>query len=543
MNRSVIGNPFDNQLPSVDGTAQVVDTYNRVTADTARWDALNQSLQALTGKAQRALSAEEQRAADQEFRPGQELYNQTRLNMGDAVREGIVPEGASPFIRKGYRASLMGTLATRYANELDNALTSQRLYTSGDPRRIETFIADFQTKFMDDNGLSDFNPSEVAQYFGNDANNANERFRGAWQQRHISWQADQAYRAMESNIASVTAGLFHAGMTEEERAGAMGELKTWLETQAASAATDGMDNRRVTATVLQAVGIAAELTGDPEILDVFIETSFGTAAIASSLDNQAKILAMRSSILSNQAAATRSMEAAHDNAMEDLRGSAGADLFRMTTNPAELNRDDANVILDRLIATGDEKNIDEAIKWRNILDNLETGLEGANKTPASELALDLELSRATTREEARDILSIAAEYGTITSSDISTKLNNWESTYAPETTGLDFFTSSTAEGTFVKNYMDAVGQQDEYDPVTVQNRAIAQRDYIRTFTEQVLLFREQNGREPTAIEKVEIDIKVTAHLNSLYVADPLTDFNINVPSIRSIYDTTSVPEF
>jgi hypothetical protein len=542
MNRSVIGNPFDNQLPSVDGTAQVVDTYNRVTADTARWDALNQSLQALTGKAQRALSAEEQRAADQEFRPGQELYNQTRLNMGDAVREGIVPEGASPFIRKGYRASLMGTLATRYANELDNALTSQRLYTSGDPRRIETFIADFQTKFMDDNGLSDFNPSEVAQYFGNDANNANERFRGAWQQRHISWQADQAYRAMESNIAAVTAGLFHAGMTEEERAGAMGELKTWLETQAGGAATNGMDNRRVTATVLQAVGIAAEMTGDSEILDVFLETSFGTAAVASSLDNQAKILAIRSSILSNQAAATRSMEAAHDNAMEELRGSAGADLFRMTTNPAELDRDAANIILDRLIATGDEKNVDEAIKWRNILDNLETGLEGANKSPETELLIDQQLSTARTREEARDILSVAAENGTITSSDISVKLNNWESTYAPETTGLNFNTSSTPEGTFVNDFINIVAEADDYGPTAANNRRIARYDFTRMFSEEVQVFREKNGREPTELEKLDINEKVVGALSVRYRSNGSTA-PFEAPSIISAYRSTTVPEF
>jgi hypothetical protein len=542
MNRSVIGNPFDNQLPSVDGTAQVVDTYNRVTADTARWDALNQSLQALTGKAQRALSAEEQRAADQEFRQGQELYNQTRLNMGDAVREGIVPEGASPFIRKGYRASLMGTLATRYANELDNALTSQRLYTSGDPRRIETFIADFQTKFMDDNGLSDFNPSEVAQYFGNDANNANERFRGAWQQRHISWQADQAYRAMESNIAAVTAGLFHAGMTEEERAGAMGELKTWLETQAGGAATNGMDNRRVTATVLQAVGIAAEMTGDSEILDVFLETSFGTAAVASSLDNQAKILAIRSSILSNQAAATRSMEAAHDNAMEELRGSAGADLFRMTTNPAELDRDAANIILDRLIATGDEKNVDEAIKWRNILDNLETGLEGANKSPETELLIDQQLSTARTREEARDILSVAAENGTITSSDISVKLNNWESTYAPETTGLNFNTSSTPEGTFVNDFINIVAEADDYGPTAANNRRIARYDFTRMFSEEVQVFREKNGREPTELEKLDINEKVVGALSVRYRSNGSTA-PFEAPSIISAYGSTTVPEF
>jgi hypothetical protein len=542
MNRSVIGNPFDNQLPSVDGTAQVVDTYNRVTADTARWDALNQSLQALTGKAQRALSAEEQRAADQEFRQGQELYNQTRLNMGDAVREGIVPEGASPFIRKGYRASLMGTLATRYANELDNALTSQRLYTSGDPRRIETFIADFQTKFMDENGLSDFSPSEVAQYFGNDANNANERFRGAWQQRHISWQADQAYRAMESNIAAVTAGLFHAGMTEEERAGAMGELKTWLETQAGGAATNGMDNRRVTATVLQAVGIAAEMTGDSEILDVFLETSFGTAAVASSLDNQAKILAIRSSILSNQAAATRSMEAAHDNAMEELRGSAGADLFRMTTNPAELDRDAANIILDRLIATGDEKNVDEAIKWRNILDNLETGLEGANKSPETELLIDQQLSTARTREEARDILSVAAENGTITSSDISVKLNNWESTYAPETTGLNFNTSSTPEGTFVNDFINIVAEADDYGPTAANNRRIARYDFTRMFSEEVQVFREKNGREPTELEKLDINEKVVGALSVRYRSNGSTA-PFEAPSIISAYGSTTVPEF
>ena len=541
MARLTVGNPYENQLPSISGTAQAVDTYVRSTANTQQFDQLAQTIQALSGKARQALSAEEDRAAKTEFAEGQELYNRTRLSMGDAVREGAVPEGASPFVRKGYRASLMGTLSSRYANELDNALTSRKLYTSGDPKRIETFIADFQSQYMEKNGLSEFSPSEVAEYFGNDANRANEQFRGAWQKQHIAWQTDQAYLAIEGQVASVTAGLFHQGMTEEEQGAAKVQLTGWLEGQAAGHSANGLDNKRVTDMVIQGVGIASGMTGDPEILDVFLGTKFGTAAVASSLDNQVKLLTIRNNIIAAQAAEARRVNAEYDDSMSNLRGEVSANIFTMTADPANIDVDAINVETARLVATGDEKNVGEATKWRNVVNSLEADLEGINQTPDTMLLLDQQLSKATTREEARDVISGFIEQGSLKTTDISSALSSWETNYNKDVTGLDFNTTRSNEGSALNFFLSIVGDADDYKPITASNRAIARVDYIRTYSAEYEATKTKLGRAPTRLEELDIGEKVRVGLIQQYTAtgkmtfdtglQPVTGERVSVPNL------------
>jgi len=541
MARLVVGNPYENQLPSISGTAQAVDTYVRSTANTQQFDQLAQTIQALSGKARQALSAEEDRAAKAEFAEGQELYNRTRLSMGDAVREGAVPEGASPFVRKGYRASLMGTLSSRYANELDNALTSRKLYTSGDPKRIETFIADFQSQYMEKNGLSEFNPSEVAEYFGNDANRANEQFRGAWQKQHIAWQTEQAYLAIEGQVAAVTAGLFHQGMTEEEQGAAKDKLARWLEGQAAGHSANGLDNKRVTAMVIQGVGIASSMTGDPELLDVFLGTKLGTAAVASSLDNQAKLLTIRNNIIAAQAAEAARINKAHEDSMSALRGEVGAKLVTMTADPANLDIAAINVEIERLRATSDEDNVDELIKWRNLVDSLEAGLEGRNKTPETMLLLDQQLSTATTREEARDILSVFSDLGALTSADISSALSTWEANYNKDVTGLDFNTSSTTEGQAAIAFKNIVVAADDFDLVAGQNREIARVDFIRMYTQEHAVLAEKLGRALTEIEKLNLTEVIRNSLMQKYTALGQMTFESTLQSVTG--ELVVVPTF
>lgn len=541
MARLEVGNPYENQLPSISGTAQAVDTYVRSTANTQQFDQLAQTIQALSGKARQALSAEEDRAAKAEFAEGQELYNRTRLSMGDAVREGAVPEGASPFVRKGYRASLMGTLSSRYANELDNALTSRKLYTSGDPKRIETFIADFQSQYMEKNGLSEFSPSEVAEYFGNDANRANEQFRGAWQRQHIAWQTEQAYAAIERQVAAVTAGLFHQGMTEEQQEAATVQLAGWLENQAAGHSANGLDNNRVTAMVLQGVGIASGMTGDPEILDVFLGTKFGTAAVASSLDNQAKILTIRNNIIAAQAAEAARVNRAYDDQMTALRGEVGAAFYALTTDPENMDINAINVLTDRLVATGDEKNVDDAMKIRALVTSLEAGLEGRNKTPETMLLLDQQLSKATTREEAWDVIYGFIEQDAVISADVPAALSSWETKYNKKVTGLDFNTTTSNEGRALDLFLNIIGNADEYDPITAMNQSVARTDYIRTYYEEYEAMKTQLGRVPTRLEELAIGEKVRNGLMQQYTVTGQMTFETPIQSVTS--EIVPVPNF
>ena len=144
MARPVVANPFENQIPTVSATASPVDIYVRPADKTSPFAALADTLSRLEQKAVPVLQREEQRRAERELKEGQRLYEENRFAIGDAVKKGIIEEGASPYIRKGYRISQMSTLAMRYAEDLERVLEQQKLYTNGDPARIEAFVADFQ---------------------------------------------------------------------------------------------------------------------------------------------------------------------------------------------------------------------------------------------------------------------------------------------------------------------------------------------------------------------------------------------------------------
>ena len=90
MARPVVGNPFENQIPTVSPTASPVDTYVRPAVKTSPFEALANTLSNLERKATPALNREFKRQADKEFAEGQELYNKTRKSIGEAVKGGII---------------------------------------------------------------------------------------------------------------------------------------------------------------------------------------------------------------------------------------------------------------------------------------------------------------------------------------------------------------------------------------------------------------------------------------------------------------------
>ena len=74
MARPIVGNPFDNQIPTVAPTARPVDIYEKGVIKKSPFEALANSLTNLERKATPIFKAEEQRLAEKEFAAGQQLY-------------------------------------------------------------------------------------------------------------------------------------------------------------------------------------------------------------------------------------------------------------------------------------------------------------------------------------------------------------------------------------------------------------------------------------------------------------------------------------
>ena len=257
MARQVVGNPFDNQIPTVSPTAQIVDTYYRVQPERSPLAGIAESLQRFKAKAQQPLANMENRAIERELAEGENLYNETRLNIGEAVKQGIIAEGESPYIIKGYRMANLNVLAARYADQVNNDLIAKKLYKTNNPASIEEYTASFYDNFAAKNGLDQFKEVEVAEIFSDSARKANESFRNSWIVKNREWQAAQAYTAFENEIAEYTATFFNDTDTVDIRANKTELFGKWLTNKIAEADKDGLNRDKVKATVIKDMMLTA----------------------------------------------------------------------------------------------------------------------------------------------------------------------------------------------------------------------------------------------------------------------------------------------
>ena len=277
--RIVVANPFANQISTVGPTARPVDIYKKAQVKTGGFESLSKALDVFNQKALPALGRIEERSAEKEFAQGQELFNKTRTSMGDAVKAGLVEEGASPYLRKGYRVARLNTLGARYADELATALTAQKLYKNGSPEAIEKFTTEFYEEFQEENEFGGFIDTEIAQYFSGTAAKANETFRASWLEKHTAWQKAENYRMMTDEVSTMTSTTFTDSDTPEERVQKTASLVEWLNQKIKDAKIDGMDNAKVNAAIVDSLVLSAYENNDASILDVMSEVITGTGPL------------------------------------------------------------------------------------------------------------------------------------------------------------------------------------------------------------------------------------------------------------------------
>lgn len=296
MARPVIGNPFANQIGTVSATAQPVDIYQRGVVQRSPFEALSNTLSNLQAKADPILKAQQGRAAEREFAEGQALYEKTRKSLGDAVRDGIIEEGASPYLRKGYRVSNLNILSNKFATELDIALNAKQLYKNGNPAAAEAYARKFAEEFSSANGLEGFTPTEVAEYFLPSQQKASAAFISAWRTKNISWQRDQNYIKFGEEVGAFSNTLFSETDSPEQRELKQLTFGNWLENKITQAETDGMDRSRINSTMANNILITALENKDASILEVFDRLKVGTGFMGNSAEIRQKVLTTTNSI-------------------------------------------------------------------------------------------------------------------------------------------------------------------------------------------------------------------------------------------------------
>lgn len=517
MARPVVGNPFENQVPSISPTARVVETYVQPVKN-KDFEALTQMLNDLDPKVKRNAENNKKRADDLAYKEGTRLYQENRIAMGEAVKEGLIPEGASPYLRKGYRESQMNTLAMRYTGELEAALASENLHHNDDPNVVNKFISDFQSDFVEANGMSKFSDAEMATNFGTSASKAEELFRQSWQNKHIEWQKEENYKQLGNEVYEAVSTMLTDDMDEVEYLTNQGLFGVWLEQTAAKYSTNGANNAKVLDTIIDAIGVHVEETGDLEVLEVFKQTKFGTDVVANSLYYKKKESTIVSRSIQLENARIAREEKILNQKHEEQRAKSARYMIEYLQDPSPENEMILKTAIVALKVSPEEKNTSLAVAYNNQLLAMQKSeqLGGQNKTAESELNLDAALSKATTYEQASSIILRYAGDGKVSADGVNAKLNVWKQQYDPSndtSLGLDFVSQSTEKRMMDDIEMLIKGNMEEYDDARIHTSILVAAEYRAQMRLGVKLFKEANdGRFPTA---AEMDLLSTNQFNMI----------------------------
>ena len=567
MARPIVGNPFENQIATVSPTASPVDIYVRPAEKTSPFAALADSLSRLERKAVPIFQAEEKRRAEAEFAEGQELYAKTRKSIGDAVKAGIIREGESPYLRKGYRIANLNVLSARYAAELNEALVARKLFKNGNPAAIEEFTEKFYADFQEKYDFDGFATTEVADYFLSTASKANEAFRESWKTKHLAYQEDQNYLAFQNEVGSYINSSFLETDTAEVRAVKMANLGKWVTNKAKEAAVDGMDMSKVNQNIIDSVVLSAYEMDDEGILDVLDTIATGTGILGGTasarkavFDAKSNIATLRQQAEEAQAKALAAQQKQQiGNILQDgIQASFGA---RAGTEGATKKFSDAIVELGKV---GTPEAFSKQTALTNFYDKMtEEGEDERNVSNIDYAAVQSELVEIDDVGEVLDLLTSAMIDGRIDKGSSTTLFGLWQNLNKEEPPiKEDFFNNATGVPQILEDFIKTVAESP-LDQITGADTVLVQSAKNEFYQMYVDALRANEGDVP--IDQLDNRIKrriaqqVAKELSETYVSptatmgaeETLNDIRLEKETLKLIEQieaqptsvSTSVPNF
>ena len=532
MARVVVGNPFENQIPTVSPTANVVETYVRPAEKSSPFAALAQTLQNIERKATPVLQREEKRRAEKEYSEGVELYNKTRTSIGEAVKNGIIKEGESPYLRKGYRISNLNVLASRYAEELNTALTTKKLYTNGDPAAIEKFTQKFYEDFQAKNGFDAFGSTEVAEYFSTTASKANEAFRSAWKEKHVAWQAARQYDAFSAEVSAYTDTLFLPTDTQEQRQTKVAQLSTWATEKAKQAGIDGMNMKKVNQLIVNSVIMSAYEQNDMGILDVLDNVKTKTGVIGQTLETRKAVFEAKGNIATaiskmDKAASdrlnSRNTEDTNNAYLDGLQAAFAVRAAGGSGEQAEIATEKFSETIAQLTRINTPEASNRITALTNFYDSMiKAGSAEINYTPENYSETLLGAMNQTNTDSVLNLVASAINNEKIEPTQASTIINMWErlksKNAVPEK--IDFYTSETGVPNVLKGFLQTI-VKNPLDQIYGGDALVTEQatyQFQDLYLQEIESIKAQNNGTPlTNLQKMETAKRVVSALKDTYV--------------------------
>jgi hypothetical protein len=544
--RTAMGNPFDGQIPTVSATASPVDTYVQGVAKRNPFASLAETLNNFKQKAVPALRKEEDRLAKEEFSQGLQLYNETRKNIGEAVKDGDISESDSPFLRKGYRVGNLNVMAARYAADLDRDLEAKKLFHGGDPALVEEYVKKYYDDFKTKNPLDRYTDGEVAQYFSEPALKANEAFRASWLEKHREHANEQIYIQKSDEINAYTAIVYDGADTPEEIEVAHFKMKTWLELKTKEWESDGLKKDKLNKLLIDSVITTALEERSLEVIDLLNQIKLGTGSLGSTAYARAKAMQAESSIASIISAEETKEAKVRKFKIDTLRAKAVTKanvgiISYFNNGLKETDRlafEESLSELTQLGLGGDEK-AGKLVKvitefYQSEQQRYEEDVDELKEFDPAELASAYELmASARTESEVFKILTV------LTDSD-GQKLNKSEVkqllTYGLTNAGagqekFDLTDSTSSARMFLGQLEDLYPRpkpeewdsQEAYYKVTQANawtRSILSRDFQNRY---LRMYKEKKdslgGAEPTDEDKFQISKTIYTQMSQIYISN------------------------
>ena len=538
MARPEIANPFTGQIGTVGPTATPTEIYQRGVVTRSPFVALAKTLSLLEQKATPAIQAAEARAAEAEYAEGVELYNANRVAMGEAVKNGIIQEGESPYLRKGYRISHLNTMAARYTDELQNALVAKKLYKNGDPKAIEDFTNKFHEEFQTANGIDGYRDVEVAEFFSGAAAKANETFRSAWKEKNIAYQKEANYSAWSMEVSTYTDTLFLAGDTEEAREKKQGQLAVWLSQKVKEADLDGMSRTKINETVINSIVLTAYEKNDLSVLDVLDQVVTGTGLLGRGPAARLAVYEARGNIATTIAKAEKAQAAARlasqkvtiaaasgEIIMAALvdRGSQDAEVAQKAQEVISAHLNELTVLATNGVAGAGAA----AMAMTRFIDEQQKAKleENSKATPNSLFGLQMDIMQETDINRVYNEISQARREGRIQGKDMAPLLSQWQTLAgANAESQLAIFDNSSPASNTRDNFVLGLGYDTTLGEFAGENKirtALAIDTFNMEYLKAAAALKaspERDGSPLTYLEQLQVAQQVQEAITPSFVS-------------------------
>jgi hypothetical protein len=206
----------------------------------------------------------------EEIAKGQKAYAENRQKFKEAVDQGMIPAGASPHFRRGYRQAELRNLGFTYDQRLREAYAQSAVVNSDDPEALSQFMAEFRQGFMQESIGDAYDDIDVAEALLPQI----ERSQSVLAQRLVEQRirsVEEGYARAFEEEAFVTLDQFAAQDGEFDVPAAAGVLQTRLN----DAIANGMNKTQANKTLVDSVVNKAIDAGDMSLLDVLDEIQAG----------------------------------------------------------------------------------------------------------------------------------------------------------------------------------------------------------------------------------------------------------------------------